>query len=509
MEKKPTSPTKLERSRIYITTSIGYVNGAPHIGHALEFVQADVYARYFRYLGHEVYFLTGTDEHGSKVFLKAKEEGKTPKELVDENSAKFKLLAEALHVSNDDFIRTTDKERHWPAVNKLWGLLDTAKLFEKRTYAGLYCNGCESFKTEKDIVDGKCTLHPTTEIQKISEENYFFLLSKLKDQVGKALKDTITILPVNRGHEILSLIKDGLHDVSFSRPKEALSWGIPVPNDPEQTMYVWCDALTNYISALGYAGNGELYQKYWANSEARKIHFIGKDILRFHAAIWPGMLIAAKLPLPTDIFVHGFVTVNGERMSKSTGNVVDPMDYVKEFGADALRYYLLREIPSYEDGDFNRERFIELYNGELANNLGNLAQRVVAMALKYEIAIDESNDLQPDIDIAWNQIQEYVEKFELHLAAQSLMKCLSSFNQYIDQNKPWELAKQDKEALTKVLSSLLNGMARISGITAIFLPETAKKLRVKLGLGEEGSEIVPIKPQVTPGLFMTKTSSKF
>ena len=235
-------------------------------------------------------------------------------------------------------------------------------------------------------------------------------------------------------------------------------------------MYVWCDALTNYISALGYAGNGELYQKYWANSEARKIHFIGKDILRFHAAIWPGMLIAAKLPLPTDIFVHGFVTVNGERMSKSTGNVVDPMDYVKEFGADALRYYLLREIPSYEDGDFNRERFIELYNGELANNLGNLAQRVVAMALKYEIAIDESNDLQPDIDIAWNQIQEYVEKFELHLAAQSLMKCLSSFNQYIDQNKPWELAKQDKEALTKVLSSLLNGMARISGITAIFLP---------------------------------------
>jgi len=470
MEKKPTSPTKLERSRIYITTSIGYVNGAPHIGHALEFVQADVYARYFRYLGHEVYFLTGTDEHGSKVFLKAKEEGKTPKELVDENSAKFKLLAEALHVSNDDFIRTTDKERHWPAVNKLWGLLDTAKLFEKRTYAGLYCNGCESFKTEKDIVDGKCTLHPTTEIQKISEENYFFLLSKLNDQVGKALKDTITILPVNRGHEILSLIKDGLHDVSFSRPKEALSWGIPVPNDPEQTMYVWCDALTNYISALGYAGNGELYQKYWANSEARKIHFIGKDILRFHAAIWPGMLIAAKLPLPTDIFVHGFVTVNGERMSKSTGNVVDPMDYVKEFGADALRYYLLREIPSYEDGDFNRERFIELYNGELANNLGNLAQRVVAMALKYEIAIDESNDLQPDIDIAWNQIQEYVEKFELHLAAQSLMKCLSSFNQYIDQNKPWELAKQDKEALTKVLSSLLNGMARISGITAIFLP---------------------------------------
>ncbi len=493
----------MEKKPIYITTSISYVNGSPHIGHALELVQADVYARYFRYLGHDVHFLTGTDEHGSKLFLKAKEEGKTPQVLVDENSAKFRALAEALYVSNDDFIRTTDKERHWPSVYKLWGILDAAKLFEKRTYAGLYCVGCESFKTEKDIVDGKCVLHPTTEIQKISEENYFFLLSKFNDEVGKALKGTITILPTNRGNEILSLVKDGLHDVSFSRPKEVLSWGIPVPNDPGQTIYVWCDALTNYISALGYAENGELYQKYW-DSDARKIHFIGKDILRFHAAIWPGMLLAAKLPLPTDIFVHGFVTVNGERMSKSVGNVTDPMEYVKEFGADALRYYLLREIPSYEDGDFNLVRFIELYNGELANNLGNLAQRVTAMAIKYETIVDAKVPLMANIEGLKQDVAKYLEKFEVHLAILALMKELKNFNQYIDEQKPWEIAKTDMNKLTVVLSTLLNGLAAISPIIAIFLPETAKKLRVKLGLSEEGTEVTPIKPQVTEGLFMVK-----
>lgn len=492
-----------KKNPVQIMTSIAYVNGSPHVGYALELVQADIYARYFRMRGHDVYFLTGTDEHGSKIYKSAQEMGKDAQAFTDENSQKFRDLGKHLAITNDDFIRTTDKKRHWPSVMKLWQLLNQAGLLEKRKYEGLYCEGCESFKTEKDLEASKCPLHPTRTIQNVSEENYFFLLSKLTPAVKEVLeKRILAILTPHRAQEILSLMKDGLYDVSFSRPKEVLPWGVPVPGDESQVMYVWCDALTNYISALGYAENGELYQKYWTNAEARKIHFIGKDILRFHAAIWPGMLLAAKLPLPTDIFVHGFISSNGQRMSKSSGNVVDPEEYIAEFGADALRYYLAREIPAFEDGDFNRPRFIELYNGELANNLGNLVQRVVAMALKNEITVETDAPILANVAEFDRELDQYLEKFEIHQAIQALMKHFKSFNQWIDEKKPWEVAKTDKAAVGRILSEMLNTLRAMIPYVEIFLPETGQKMRAKLGLDEDGTG--EIKPQVTEGLFMVK-----
>lgn len=493
----------VQKSPVQIMTSIAYVNGAPHVGYALELLQADIYARYYRMRGHPVYFLTGTDEHGSKIFKSAKDAGKEAQVFVDENSAKFKELAKAFLISNDDFIRTTDRERHWPAVVKLWNALKEAGLLEKRMYEGLYCEGCESFKTEKDLVDGKCPDHLTRTLQRISEENYFFLLSKFNDQIKAAIEaKVINILPPHRANEMLALTKSGLMDVSFSRSKNSLPWGIPVPNDEEQVMYVWCDALTNYISAVGYADNAAAYQNFWGNSQAKRMHFVGKDIQRFHATIWPGMLLAANVPLPTDILVHGYISLNGERMSKSSGNSADPFAYIAEFGVDALRYYLAREIPASEDGDFNRERFIELYNGELANNLGNLVQRVVAMALKNEIIVQADAPVLANVAEYSQELDQAIEKFEIHHAMQELMKHFKSFNQWIDEKKPWEMAKTDKVALVNTLSTMLNTLQAMIPYVEIFLPETARKMKEKLGLNEKGEGLV--SPQVSEGLFMRK-----
>ncbi len=493
------------KNPVQIMTSIAYVNGAPHVGYAFELLQADVYARYYRMRGHDVYFLTGTDEHGSKIFKSAKEAGKDPQTFVDENAEKFKALAKAFAISNDDFIRTTDRTRHWPAVAKLWNILKDAGLLEKRTYEGLYCEGCESFKTEKDLVNGKCPDHLTRTLQRVSEENYFFLLSTFNDQVKAAIEEKrLNILPPHRANEMLSLTKSGLLDVSFSRSKEALPWGIPVPGDEDQVMYVWCDALTNYISAVGYAEESETYKKFWGNPATKRIHFVGKDIQRFHATIWPGMLLAAHIPLPTDVYVHGYISLNGERMSKSSGNSADPFAYIEEFGVDPLRYYLAREIPASEDGDFNRERFVDLYNGELANNLGNLVQRVVAMAIKNEIVVQEDAPVLANVAEFDRELDESMAKFEIHHAVQAMMKHFKSFNQWIDEKKPWELAKTDKEALVKTLSVMLNTLKAMIPYLEIFLPETASKLKMKLGLNEKGEGKIVL--QTTEGLFMRKTA---
>lgn len=494
-----------QKNPVQVMTSIAYVNGAPHVGYAMELVQADIYARYFRMRGHDVFFLTGTDEHGSKIFKAAKDNGQEAQALTDENSNKFRNLTKTLHISNDDFIRTTDQKKHWPSVVKLWNLLMAAGMLEKRSYQGLYCMGCESFKVEKDLVNGVCVDHPGTPIQKLSEENYFFLLSKLTPEIKKILSEKIlAILPGHRAQELLELMKDGLHDVSFSRPKEVLPWGVPVPGDDSQVMYVWCDALTNYISALDYAHEGDLYKKFWESPDARKIHFIGKDILRFHAAIWPGMLLSANAALPTDIFVHGHILADGQKMSKSIGNVVDPEQYIAEFGADALRYYLAREIPAYDDGDFTRARFLELFNGELANNLGNLVQRVVAMAIKNEVVVDAQAPVLASVGEFDKELDQYLAKFEIHQAANAMMKHFKSFNQWIDEKKPWELAKTDKAAVADVLSQILNTIRGMLPYVQIFLPETAQKIYAKLGLDEKGNG--EIRCQVTEGLFMKVSS---
>ncbi|MEK7085505.1 MAG: methionine--tRNA ligase, partial [Patescibacteria group bacterium] len=368
------------KKKFYLTTAIAYVNAAPHIGHTLEFVQADALCRYHRLKGDDVFFLTGTDEHGVKIYEASQAAGMRTQEFVDQNAEKYMALKEFLCLSNDDFVRTTS-DLHKAGVKKIWTKMFEAGDIYKGVYKGNYCVGCEAFIPEKDLDEaGNCPIHKKKPKQ-LEEENYFFKLSKYSDKI-KALieKDELFIYPEARKKEMLNIIgEEGLRDVSFSRPKDILPWGIDVPNDDTQVMYVWCDALSNYITAIGYEKETAAFKKYWPCD----VHLIGKDILRFHAGIWIGMLISAGVKIPKAIYVHGFVTSEGQKMSKSIGNVVNPLEYIDKYGVDALRYYLLREIPTVDDGDFSQHRFVDLYNSELANSLGNLVNRVAMMTDRY------------------------------------------------------------------------------------------------------------------------------
>src|SRR3989338_11310750 len=363
--------------KFYITTSIPYTNAPPHIGFAFEAIQADVVARYRRHLGEDVYFLAGTDEHGLKTKKEAELAGKTPEAFADEMSQKFRDLKGILNLSNDDFIRTTDKKRHWPAVKKLWEAIDKNGDVYKKKYKGFYCPGCEAFKTQKELVNGNCMIHQKP-VEEIQEENYFFKLSKYLPEIKKLIKkDAIIITPETKKNEILGMIENGLDDISFSRSKEKY-WGWPVPGDDSQVFYVWQDALPNYISAIGYGTDEKKFKKYWPVD----VHCIGKDIIKFHAIYWPAMLLSAGLDLPKSIFVHGFINVGGQKMSKSIGNVIDPFELVDMCGADAVRYFLLREISPTEDGDFTYEKFEQRYNADLAGGIGNLLARTITLAQK-------------------------------------------------------------------------------------------------------------------------------
>ncbi|MDO8656624.1 MAG: methionine--tRNA ligase, partial [Nanoarchaeota archaeon] len=357
-----------------------YVNAPPHIGHALEFIQADAMARYHRMIGDDTYFLTGTDEHGVKIYQAAEKAGMVVQDFVDKNAQTFMDLKDILWLSYDDFIRTSSA-RHKEGAKKIWEKMWAAGDIYKGKYEGLYCVGCEAFIPEKDLdAGGNCPIHKKKP-EKLVEENYFFKLSKYSDEIRKMIEDgKLVVLPESRKNEMLNIIgEEGLHDVSFTRPKSALPWGVDVPNDENQVMYVWCDALSNYITAIDYAHEGELFKRYWPCD----VQLIGKDILRFHAGIWIGMLMSAEIEIPKSIYVHGFVTSEGQKMSKSIGNVVNPFEYLEKYGVDALRYYLLRESPTTDDGDFGHERFVDLYNSELANSLGNLVNRVVTMVGRY------------------------------------------------------------------------------------------------------------------------------
>ncbi|MFH1375707.1 MAG: methionine--tRNA ligase [Patescibacteria group bacterium] len=469
----------------YVTTSIPYANAEPHIGFAMEAIQADVLARYHEQRGVESRFQTGTDEHGVKLAKTAAKLGKTPTDLANENAQKFQALKEILNLRFDDFIRTTDQKRHWPAAQKLWQKLTEAGKLEKRKYKGLYCSGCEEFKREKDLVDGKCSNHKMAP-EKVEEENWFFRLSDFSEEIRKLIESKkVEIVPGFRAKEFLNVLTEGLHDVSFSRPKKSLEWGIPVPADDSQVMYVWCDALTNYISAVDYANEGKDFQKWWSQS-TEKVHVIGKDIVRFHAGIWIGMLLAAKLPLPDKIYVHGFITAEGQKMSKSLGNVLDPNEVTAEWGADALRYYLLSEIPNGQDGDFSKTRFEEIYNSHLANGLGNLVSRVVTMGLKIENNFQFKTlgiEREKKADKLWERVTRVMEEYDFRKALGFIKNFVDWNNELISTLKPWEKEGDEQKA---IVGYLLENLRQIALAINPFLPQTSEKIAKILGVSLEG-----------------------
>jgi methionyl-tRNA synthetase len=462
----------MQKSKFYITTSIAYTNAPPHIGFALELVQADVIARYQRLQGKEVYFLTGTDEHGIKVEKAAREKKDEPKKFVDKISQKFKELTEILNISNNDFIRTTDEERHLPAVKKVWIKLKESGDIYKKKYKGFYCSGCEAFLTQKDLVAGKCLIHQK-EPQIVEEENYFFRLSKYQNKLLEIIQENqIKIIPEERKNEVISFIQKGLEDISFSRSIEKLKWGIPVPDDKSQIIYVWCDALTNYISALGYAQNSEVFQKFWPAD----LHCIGKDIVRFHAIFWPAMLLSLNLPLPKRILVHGFITVEGQKMSKSLGNIIDPFELVSKYGADAVRYYLLREIPTTKDGDFSYLKFENRYNDDLASGIGNLVARVLGIKKRYKINTKQGEIKNPEIIKVIEEVKkktyQSIEEFRLNEALAYIWELVSFGDKYIEHKRLWE----GKENQTQEIENLIGLLKKIAELLFPFLPQTSQRI---------------------------------
>lgn len=450
--------------KFYITTSIAYANGAPHIGYALELVQADAVARSRRAQGDDVYFLTGTDEHGAKIARAAEAEGVTPQELTDRNAAKFKALRETLDISWDEFIRTTDRKRHWPNVIGMWQALEAKGDIYKKIYRGLYCVGHEAFVTEKDLVDGKCRDHGAPP-ESIEEENYFFRLSKYAPEVKRLIESgEIRIIPDGRAKEISNFIDTGIEDVSFSRPRKDLAWGIPVPHDDTQTIYVWCDALANYLAP--------------ADRWPADCHMIGKDILRFHALYWPAMLLSAGMSLPKAIFVHGHITSLGLKMSKTLGNTVDPAELVQKYGADAVRYYLLREIPATEDGDFSAVKFEERYTGDLVNGLGNFAARTAALMKKHPVApgdgeLDE--EVRAKIGEMKNAVMKEMENYRLREAVAAVMELVSFGDRYLNAEKPWDKAVplENARAAVRNASAILHAVGEL---VTPFLPGTGEKI---------------------------------
>ena len=471
------------KNKFYVTTSIAYTNAPPHIGFALELIQADVLARHRRFLGDDVFFLTGTDEHGQKIVRAAKEAGQTPKQFTDEISQKYQTLTKALNLSNDDFIRTTDPKKHWSNVQKVWLKLKENGDIYKKKYKGLYCVGCEAFLKEKDLIDGQCPIHHQ-QPEIIEEENYFFRLSKYADAVKDQIESgEIKIVPGGRKNEILSFIGRGVEDVSCSRAKENLQWGIPVPDDDTQIIYIWFEALINYLYP----------KKYWPAI----VHCIGKDIFRFHALLWPAMLLSLGLDSPKTIFVHGYITSGGQKMSKSLGNVVDPFELIRKYGADAVRYFLLREIPSTEDGDYTEEKFKERYNGDLASGLGNLVARVITLAKNSKTQITISKQIP--ISKFQKKYQKALEEFKFNEALMAVWELIGLCDQYVEREKPWSFdPAQDKEKIEEVIGGLLFAIKEIADLLESFLPETSEKilkqLTLRRGSGQEKSE--PLFPRL-------------
>jgi len=477
----------------YITTAIPYVNGAPHIGHAIDYLIADIWARYQRQNGHEVRFQVGTDEHGNKVAAKAAEQNLTPQEFADKMTQVYVAFINKMNVSYTDVIRTTDPH-HMAACQYIWQQLKPH--IYKGTYEGWYCIGHEAFFTDKEVQEtgGICPDHQMP-YEHISEENYFLKCSDFTDTVREAIEShRMEIVPEFRAKEFLELMKDGLKDVSISRPKKSLSWGIPVPDDPEQVMYVWLDALANYITVLGYPDR-EGWQAYWPAD----VQVIGKDILRFHAGIWPPMLLGLGLPLPKKLLVHGHVNSSGSKMSKTVGNVIDPNQIMDEYGVDAFRYYFARHIPTLDDGDFTWEKFEQAYNTELGNDLGNLVQRVASMVLRYEQGVIGD---APQSEHDMGPYRSAIEALEFNRALDEIWQAVRSLNQYLERIKPWEIAKnalkdpEEASHLSEVLAYASGMLLQISDLLVPFMPTTATTIRTMFETGVVPSEIQPLFPRL-------------
>ena len=459
--------------KYYITTAIPYANAKPHIGTAMDYLYGDILLRYQTETLKNLALLSiGTDEHGAKVEQKARENNMTPQEWTDNLQNDFNEMREKLNIdfANIVNVRTTDAD-HIRRVQEIWRKLDAAGAIYKSTYEGWYCVGCENFVTETEAreLNYICPDHQR-KLEKLSEENYYLKVSKFTEQIREFAKNNI--VPNWRGKEILELIKNGAKDVSISRPREKLNWGIPVPDDESQVMYVWVDALSNYITAIGYPDDDN-YAEFWPAD----VEIVGKDILRFHAIIWPAMLIALDLELPRKLLVHGFINVSGAKMSKSIGNVVSPLEIISNYGCDAFRYYFSRHISTFEDGDFTWKKFEAAYNGELANDLGNLISRSANMLKKYEILRNEkvnSDDFAAKIREKYNA---NIAEFELNSALENAWEFIQKQNQFIEENQPWILAKSDKEKLEKIMQILWQNILIIADLLKPFLPETSEAIR--------------------------------
>ncbi len=464
--------------RFYISTAIPYVNGSPHIGHALEMIQTDAIARFRRFqLGtDQVFALTGSDENSLKNVRAAEEAGEDVDFFVEEHANEFRGLIAILGCSFDDFIRTRE-DRHMKGAQKLWSACKPEDVYTKM-YRGLYCVGCEAFYTEKEVPDGACPEHKKP-LEIVEEENYFFKLSNYQTQLETLIaNDTVRIVPETRKNELVNFIRQGLEDFSISRSQErARHWGVPVPGDDTQVMYVWFDALSNYITALGYADDAELYKKFWVENDAR-VHVIGKGILRFHAVYWPAMLLSAGIPLPHELFVHGYITVEGEKISKSLGNVIHPKDLVDTYGTDAVRYFLLREIPPHGDGDYSKQRMEERY-AELANQLGNLVGRIATMSQTYfdgqlDVWTKDWSDLE-------HRCAEHMHQYDIRAYIDTVFSVVADANNLVDKKAPFKLVKEDPKAAKEVLSQLAD-MIRFVGRSLLpIMPQTAEEILRRYG----------------------------
>jgi methionyl-tRNA synthetase len=471
----------------YLTTTLPYVNADPHIGFALEIVQADAWARFRRQQGDEVFFNFGTDEHGLKIFRKAEEAGISPQKYVDGYAAKFEALKTALNLSYTNFIRTSDPH-HLKAAQEFWRRCDQNGDIYKKLYKVKYCVGCELEKTDSELVDGRCPLHPSVELEILEEENYFFRFSKYQDQLLELYKNqTDFVVPANRLKEIENFVKEGLSDFSISRLKSKMPWGVDVPGDPDQVMYVWFDALVNYVSALGWPKDEAKFKTWWP-----VIQFAGKDNLRQQAAIWQAMLFSAGLFPSKQIFIHGFITVDGQKISKSLGNVISPIELVEKYGTDAVRYFLLAKVHPHEDSDFTYERFEEAFNADLANGLGNLVARIAKLCEKNDVSLKTKTKPQIPPLASEAGYEAHLNQFEFNLAVETVWRAIKELDVRLNQQQPWKLTPaKAKPLLEQHALDLLN----IAYALHPLLPDTAAKIEAQFKPGKITGQ-PPLFPRV-------------